>query len=92
MRPLLYGDVSSAARVLLTVEPGLRETLCRRMIGQAEEADCYRILHRRLHPVWGNGSLMSAARRRRLAAEPGFDDADYRACFALVLHCLRPER
>lgn len=41
-----------------------------------------------LHPVWGNGSLMSAARKRRLAPEPGFHDIEYCRCMETVLSCL----
>lgn len=89
MRPVLYGDVSSAARVLLGTAPDLRESLCRQMIGEAIAADRHRRHYRKPHPRWGNGSLMSAARRRRLSAEPGFDDPEYCACFELVLRCLR---
>ncbi|MFC3118291.1 hypothetical protein ACFOHS_08795 [Jhaorihella thermophila] len=36
----------------------------------------------------GNGSLMAAARSRRLADEPGFDDPDYCECFEMVLRAL----
>ena len=89
MRPVLHGDVSSAARVLLTAARADRETLCRQMLGEAEQADAHVARFRRLHPLWGNGSLMSAARKRTLAAEPTFDDTEYCICFETVLRCLR---
>ncbi|WP_171052661.1 hypothetical protein [Ruegeria sediminis] len=90
MRPLLHGDVSSAARVLLGVPPAERDLLCRRMITEAEIADRHVAATGRLHPDFGNGSLMSAARRRALADEPGFDDPHYCSCFELVLrHLIR---
>lgn len=88
MRPLLHGDVSCAARALYAVEPGRRAALCRRMLGAAEVADRYRTRHGRLHPRWGNGSLMAVARRHPMADEPGFDDPEYCRCFALVLEAL----
>ena len=88
MRPLLHGDVSDAARALLAAPPAARERLCRRMIVEAEAADAYRRRTGRVHPLWGNGSLMAAARRRALADEPGFDDADYCSCFEMVLRAL----
>lgn len=88
MRPLLHGDVSNAARALLAVPRSFRPVLCRRMIVEAEAADDHVRRTGRLHPLWGNGSLMAAARRRRLADEPGFDDADYCACFEMVLRAL----
>lgn len=88
MRPVLHGDVSCAARALYAAAPGRRAVLCARMIAEAEEADRYRARHGRLHPRWGNGSLMAAARRYPLADEPGFDDPDYCRCFMQVLAML----
>ncbi len=85
MRPILHGDVSSAARALLMVTPDAREVVCRRVIREAEHADRYRRQTGRVHPLWGNGSLMAAARKRPLADEPGFDDPDYCRCFEIVL-------
>lgn len=92
MRPVLHGDVSSAARVLLRYPPDLRPRLCHLMIAEAEAAERHRRQTGRLHPLWGNGSLMAAARARPLAAEPGFDDSDYCQCFALVLSALVAHR
>ncbi|MCF6234364.1 MAG: hypothetical protein L3J36_14870 [Rhodobacteraceae bacterium] len=88
MRPVLHGDISNAARALLYVPVGLRASLCERMILESEAADEYVARVGRLHPLWGNGSLMSAARKRMLADEPTFDDADYCACFEMVLRRL----
>jgi len=88
MRPVLHGDVSNAARALLHVPRALRRDLCARMMREAEAADVYARRAGRLHPFWGNGSLMSAARKRVLADEPTFDDADYCACFEMVLRGL----
>lgn len=88
MRPLLHGDVSSAARALLMIPPPARDAGCRRMIREAEQADRHVRRTGRVHPFWGNGSLMAAARRRVLADEPGFDDADYCRCFEMVLRAL----
>lgn len=88
MRPVLHGDVSNAARALLHVPRALRQDLCARMLCEAEAADIYAQRQGRLHPLWGNGSLMSAARKRVLADEPGFDDVDYCDCFEMVLRGL----
>lgn len=92
MRPILHGDVSTAARALLAVAPGQRADLCRCLIGEAEAADGHMRRTGRLHPLWGNGSLMSAARRRFLADEPGFDDQGYCQCFEIVLRALVAHR
>ncbi len=88
MRPVLHGDVSNAARALLHVPKRLRDDLCARMIREADAADEFAKRHGRLHPLWGNGSLMSAARKRVLADEPGFDDPEYCMCFEMVLRGL----
>lgn len=88
MRPVLHGDLSSVARALLAMSPDMRARALCRMIGEADAADAHVRRTGRLHRIWGNGSLMAAARRRTLAAEPGFDDIDYCRCFAMVLEAL----
>lgn len=88
MRRVLYGDVSNAARVLLRVPEAARARLCARLLAEAEYADRHMRRTGRAHPLWGNGSLMAAARKRMLAPEPGFDDPDYCACFEMVLQAL----
>ena len=88
MRPVLHGDVSSAARVLLNVPESVRGGLCSRMIAEAEAADVHFRQTGRSHAVWGNGSLMGAARKRLLADEPSFACLGYCACFEMVLRAL----
>ncbi len=92
MRPVLHGDVSCAARALYAAAPGRRAALCRLLLRQAELADRHRRSHGRLHPRWGNGSLMAAARKHPMADEPGFDDAVYRRCFIMILEALGARR
>ncbi len=87
MRPVLNGDVTSAARALLYVPAKQRPTLCRQIFEQAEVADRHVRRTRRSHQ-FGNGSLMAAARRYPLADEPTFDCADYCRCFSTVLTML----
>lgn len=88
MRPVLYGDVSNAARVLLAVPASRRAALCRQLLREAEAADRLARDSGRLHPRWGNGSLMAVSRRHVMAPEPSFDDPEYRECFGLVLKAL----
>jgi hypothetical protein len=92
MRPVMHGDVGNAARALLAVAADQRADLCQRLIGEAEAADRHMRRTGRLHPLWGNGSLMSAARRRVLADETGFDDPAYCQCFETVLRALVKHR
>lgn len=88
MRPVLHGDICAAARALLAAPRASRHRLCTRMIAEAELADQHVKATGQLHPVYGNGALMTVARSRALADEPGFDDLQYCQCFALVLSAL----
>lgn len=88
MRPVLYLDVAAAARALLALPAGERDSVCGFMLRDADWADRYTRRLQRMHPVWGNGTLLAAARQWPLAAEPTFDDPAYRSCFALVLRHL----
>ncbi|GGH25998.1 hypothetical protein SAMN05444007_103146 [Cribrihabitans marinus] len=88
MRPVLHGDVASAARALLAVPRAQRDALCVRMIREAGIASRHVQRTGRIHLLFGNGSLMSAARKRVLADEPGFDDVEYCQCFETVLRAV----
>ncbi|MEL6207625.1 MAG: hypothetical protein AAFR47_20265 [Pseudomonadota bacterium] len=44
------------------------------------------------HPVWGTGSLMSAASSHQRGAEPDFDDEEYCQCWVMVLLALVERR
>jgi len=88
MRPVLHGDISAAARVLLRVCPQAREDLSRRMISEAEIADRHVLATGQLHPRFGNGSLMMAAFRHLPADEPNFDDTEYCRCVQTILRHL----
>jgi len=92
MRTILYCDVSAAARVLLGIPKSKRAEMCARMLGEADLADRFLRRKGQVHPRWGNGTLLDAARRREMQAEASFDDADYCACFQEVLRaiCRRP--
>lgn len=85
MRRVFLGDALAAARALLGAPSSRRAWVLRRMIAEAQAADRYCQLTRRMHPLWGDGSLMSAALRRRSVPEPFLDDPEYRACVIDVL-------
>jgi len=88
MRPVLYGDVTAAARAMLAAEPVARRRLLLRMLAEAEAADAHRRETGRVHPLWGTGSLMSAALAYPVAPEPCLDDRDYAGCMAQVFEAL----
>lgn len=83
--PLLHGDISNAACALLMVAPDMRRRICAQMVADASQAVEHVRRTGRLHPRYGNGSLMAAARARGIADEPGFNDPDYCSCVIEVL-------
>lgn len=82
MRQVLLGDVTAAARALLTAPPGDRARLIRLWLDQAHMAHACHKRTGRPHPLWGNGSLMARALAAGARAEPLPSDTDY-------LHALR---
>ena len=92
MRPVMHGDLTSAARHLLALPASARQGICARLIAQADAADRYRKRFGRAHPLWGNGTLMAAARRIPLPKEPPLHDPDYADCLILVLSALAQRR
>ena len=88
MRRVLYGDVTAAARALLAAPPETRDRLLVRLFAEAEAADAHRRATGRAHPLYGTGSLMSAALAHTVAREPCLDDPAYAACMADVFEAL----
>lgn len=88
MRPVLVSDLTSAARVLLAVEPLQRMEMAAQMLKEAEFADRYTRRFRRVHAVFGDGTLAGAARKRTLAVEPTFDNIAYCECLELLVQHL----
>jgi hypothetical protein len=88
MRPVLHGDVSCAARAMLCVPAARRPYFCAALIARAHAADLHVRRTARLHPRWGNGSLMAVARKHPMRPEPGFDDPEYCACFSQLMQAL----
>ncbi|WP_204114638.1 hypothetical protein [Shimia biformata] len=86
MRLVLHGDLVAAARYLLPLPDPVRRSACRRLIDHAHAAHHFTRRTGRCHPLWGDGSLISAAMRHGLAAEPSLRDSDYCACLEMVLH------
>jgi len=88
MRRVLHGDVSAAARALLAAPSDTRAALVLRILREAGAADRFRCATGRAHPLWGNGSLMSAAMAYPRAREPYLDDPEYAACMAMLFEAL----
>lgn len=94
MRPILHGDVVSAARLLLSLPEATRPRVIDRLLTQADAADRFRKRLRRAHPVWGNGSLGSAVthacrgQARALPPERFPGDPSYAACMAATFEAI----
>lgn len=88
MRPVTLTDLSAAARVLLALPEGRRRAGMAALIARAETADRHRQATGRLHPAYGNGTLLAAALVHPLAdpATPGAPE--YLACLALAAEAL----
>ncbi len=71
---LMHTDAIAAARVLLRHRRERRPWVMHRMLAEAASADAWRRRTGRLHPRWGDGSLMATALRRPLAGEPPLAD------------------
>ncbi|WP_417721222.1 hypothetical protein [Salipiger sp.] len=92
MKPVMHGDLVAAARALLAAAPGARWRLARDLVARADAADRFLDRHGRVHPEWGNGTLMAAALVLPLAPEPRIDQPVYADCMILVLEALRARR
>lgn len=85
MRNMLIGDALAAARALCRVAPERRLRRLFRMCWEADRANAYRLRTARMHPIWGDGSLMAAALRRKPVLAGSLDDPEFRTALILVL-------
>ena len=82
---LCHIDVVAAARVLVGHRDSRWPWLLTRMRSEAVRAQAWRAAKGRQHPIWGDGTLVAAALRRRPCREPGLTDGRYRAALIFVL-------
>lgn len=88
MRAVTHGDVTAAARFLMTLPEAERRVAARRLLVLAHWADHYRKRSGRAHPVWGNGSLAAAIPAVALPAEPRLSDLGYVRCLSTVIEAV----
>ena len=90
MRAVMIGDLMALARGISGLPAAKRVSECLRAFDCAHVADKYRKRFGRLHPKWGNGSVMGFAllayggHRRHDLSDPA-----YCAAFEIVLKALR---
>ena len=88
MRDPCPGDVIAAARALLALPANMRQSALFNLMHEANVASAHACRGLGPHPHWGDGSLMSAALRRRVLPEPPLVHRDYLTCLALVYSTL----
>lgn len=92
MRPILIDDLLLAARAAGLHPPEMRAGRLAQWLGEAHGADLYRKRLGRMHPRWGNGSLMARAMAEPLARplRPDGEEIEVLAqVIAAVLHWRR---
>jgi hypothetical protein len=85
VQPVTLTDIATAARVLLAVPPPRREAALAALLARATLADRTRRETGRLHPRYGNGTLMAAALAHPRAEPRSPGDSEYLSCLAAVL-------
>ena len=83
MKPLIYNDVLAAVAYVSGQENP--ENLARALLRDAELAHRHVRACRTAHPVFGDGSLMTAALRHRWRGDASFATAQGRAAWMAVL-------
>ena len=90
MAEILFGDVIAAARVLISVpERRWGWALCR-MVAEARRARRHFAEHGRQHPHYGDGTLHTAAMRRKPVPEPDLKSERYRRALIYTLERVYP--
>jgi hypothetical protein len=90
MRRVMMGDAIAAALVLRAVPEGARAACFAAMLARAHAADLWRKRLGRVHPEWGNGSLMALAMAEGAGrvGEPSLADPSYLAALAVLIEAL----
>ena len=88
MKPVIYNDVLAAVSAVSDLPPERRKLAITRLLDEAERADAYRITHSAAHPVFGDGSLLTAALRLERRGTTSFQTRDGLQAWLCVLNAL----
>ena len=88
MRPVFHGDVVAAARAIYPLASHERSRKLQDLLFKTARANAFRLSTGRAHPMWGDGSLMTAALADNPPPEPNLDNRDYCSCLAQVFEAL----
>ncbi|WP_299559707.1 hypothetical protein [uncultured Sulfitobacter sp.] len=81
-------DLHHAARAVQMVPPPARRAFSDGLLMRAHAADKYVKRLRKLHPLWGDGSLRAAALACAQADDSAPHDPSLRGCYHLVLQSI----
>ena len=88
-RPVQFADLEAAMRLLLKAPPAQRRLDMADICARADIADRHRKRLRRLHPTYGDGTLMAAAMGQGLAPRPAAVTAEVLSCLHIVIAVLQ---
>lgn len=88
MRPVQLADIEVAARVLMAVGARQRVGIAAQLIERAALADQVRLATGKAHPLFGSGTLMSAATSLPSSPRPAFLGPDELQAIAIVINGL----
>lgn len=86
--PVRLGDLIAAARVLRERPRRRWAWVAARLLAEAGRGAAHLATHGRPHPRYGDGSLMTAALRRRPEAAPALSEARFRDALRATLCAL----
>lgn len=89
MRPVIYNDVLAAVAVAAAAPPDQHGPIIASLIREADLAEVYRRRYQSAHPVFGDGSLMTAALRHQTRGPTSFQCAEGLAAWIAVLKALQ---
>jgi hypothetical protein len=93
MRTLTHADAMAAACLVRGLPACERRACLARILDRADAADRFRKRTGRVHPLWGDGSLMSAALQAgAVLHEPFLSDPAYLEALATVFEALLERR
>lgn len=88
MRVPTHTDLIVLARVLRACPNEMRDWVARRILEEADSANRCLIAENVPHPVWGDGTLASAALRRGVPPQFSLSDPEYCLCLMSVARAL----
>lgn len=91
MRPVIYNDVLAAVSYVATYPPDRRKIAARALFEEARQAAMHAARFQSAHPLFGDGTLVSAALRHRRCGDTSFQTERGLSAWAAVIEVLRDQ-